>query len=481
VTPVFQQSGAAVYYRADSDFSSPAALVNARIGRLAASDILDIELTTALRAEGIDPAKTKSVTIKPDQIVNSLADRTIDAAVGSAWTVPWQAHERGLVLKSFNPANYRVEYYGDSLFTMERIAAAHPDMVDRFRAASLKGWEYALHHPDDMISRLITDKPGEPAIADIAGFDRYQADVAKRLARYPEIPLGYSNGDRWTQIEAGMIGAGALTRSVDLASFVRAQPAETPQPKPDGPKGPVTPPVIMLIAAMVLVTLIWFGPKLLLRMPRMPLPLRRPRPPAPPSDDAEPSATPVVTPLRPAPAPTPAPPLPPLINLNDVLAPLERRIRQRVRGKVRCRFSLLAELWSCRTEGGPVAACVLDLVGAATAVMVDNDGMLIVGTRNFAFRADNIADYPEARLGEFARITVRDNGPGLTEEEFVRILDRETTTRPAVATAAATMQRLGGFLRVESAEDIGTAVHLYFARAADEAPADNIPTAQVAE
>jgi ABC-type nitrate/sulfonate/bicarbonate transport system substrate-binding protein len=139
VAPIFQQSGAAVYYRADSDFSSPAALVNARIGRVAASDILDIELTTALRAEGIDPAKTKSVTIRPDQIVTALADRTIDATVGSAWTVPWQAHERGLVLKSFNPANYRVEYYGDGLFTMQRIAAANPDTVDRFRAASLKG------------------------------------------------------------------------------------------------------------------------------------------------------------------------------------------------------------------------------------------------------------------------------------------------------------------------------------------------------
>ena len=52
--PINQQSSAAVYYRADSDFSSPAALVNARLGRLAASDILDIELATALRAEGIE-------------------------------------------------------------------------------------------------------------------------------------------------------------------------------------------------------------------------------------------------------------------------------------------------------------------------------------------------------------------------------------------------------------------------------------------
>jgi ABC-type nitrate/sulfonate/bicarbonate transport system substrate-binding protein len=110
VAPIFQQSGAAVYYRADSDFSSPAALVNARLGRLPASNILDIELATALRAEGIDPAKIKSVTLNADQIVPALADHQIDAAVGSAWIVPWQAHERSIVLKSFNPANYRVEY-----------------------------------------------------------------------------------------------------------------------------------------------------------------------------------------------------------------------------------------------------------------------------------------------------------------------------------------------------------------------------------
>jgi len=54
VAPIFQGSGAAVYYRADSDFSSPAALMKAKLGRLPASDILDIELVTALRAEGIE-------------------------------------------------------------------------------------------------------------------------------------------------------------------------------------------------------------------------------------------------------------------------------------------------------------------------------------------------------------------------------------------------------------------------------------------
>ncbi|HXO01932.1 MAG TPA: ATP-binding protein, partial [Stellaceae bacterium] len=106
----------------------------------------------------------------------------------------------------------------------------------------------------------------------------------------------------------------------------------------------------------------------------------------------------------------------------------------------------------------------------------------------FAVDDANIADYPGARIGEFARITVRDSGPGLSDDEFQHILDPATTARPAVANAASVMERLGGFLRVESAEGIGTAVHLYFARVGDaitepeEIPADlRRPTAEVAE
>src|SRR5437763_6518558 len=57
LAPMFQQSGAGIYYRGESDFGSPAALAAARLGRLPASDILDIELATALRADGLDPDK----------------------------------------------------------------------------------------------------------------------------------------------------------------------------------------------------------------------------------------------------------------------------------------------------------------------------------------------------------------------------------------------------------------------------------------
>src|SRR5258707_1394543 len=84
LAPIFQQSGTAVYYRADGDFSAPHALLNAKIGRSPPSNFLDVELRAALHSEGIDPDRLRSVSIEPGQAIAALADHRIDAAIGSA-------------------------------------------------------------------------------------------------------------------------------------------------------------------------------------------------------------------------------------------------------------------------------------------------------------------------------------------------------------------------------------------------------------
>jgi signal transduction histidine kinase len=155
-------------------------------------------------------------------------------------------------------------------------------------------------------------------------------------------------------------------------------------------------------------------------------------------------------------------------DLNTILARLERTMRQRVPRRVAFRLSLLPELWPCRAEAPPVRTLVLDLVAAAAAELKGN-GELVVGTRNAAFDAAALADTPDAQIGEYARITVRDSGPGLSGEALDRIFDPFATTRPSAAAAAAAMRDFGGFARVESALGVGTAIHLYFPRTATPA------------
>jgi ABC-type nitrate/sulfonate/bicarbonate transport system substrate-binding protein len=457
LAPIFQQSGAAVYYRADADFGSPVALAKAKLARLPASDILGAELATALQAEGIDPSKLKTTSVEPGQVLGILADKTVDAAIGSAWDLPWLAKEKGLNLKSFNPADYRVEFYGDTLFTLQRLAREQPETVRNFRLASLRGWEYALQHPDEIAGRLVATLPHPPGVNDAAGFAHYQADVARRLSRYPEIPLGHSNPDRWNRIEASLLGAGALLRTIDADEFLYDPDAEA-RSRTDLRAFAILGGT--LVAGLLAIALLW------LRWQRRPSPAASRSPAAataaPATKPRIEAAPPAAAPVRRAPADQ-APRQPAPADLNTVLTKLERAIRQRLPRGVGYRASLLGELWSCGADPQGVRRVVLDLVAEAGADIASG-GQLILGTRNYAFDATSVADTPGAEIGNFVRLTVRDSGPGLSEEALDQVFDPETTRRPAAVRTAEEMRRLGGFIRVESAEGVGTAVHLYFPR-----------------
>jgi ABC-type nitrate/sulfonate/bicarbonate transport system substrate-binding protein len=463
LAPVFQQSGAAVYYRAESDFPSPGALAKAKLARLSASDILDIELATALKAEGVDRAKLKSVTIDPAQIVTALGDKSVDAAIGSPWDVPYLAQNKGIALKFFNPADYRVEFYGDTLFALQRLANREGQTVRSFRAASLKGWDYALQRPDEIARRMLAELPHPPGIPDPAGFARYQVDLARRLARYPEIELGHANPDRWERIEASMLGVGAVLRTADTGDFVYDPDAEA---RNRGDLRSLTIIGATLVIALGVTAWLWLGWRrrpVAAADPSVPLPAHSAEPAtAAPRTSEPPAAPPTPEPVVAAPVmPSPREPAPE--DLNTILARLEGAMRQRVPRRVAFRLSLLPELWPCRTDPPPVRSLVLDLVTAAAAEL-KGSGELVVGTRNAAFDAVALLDTPDAQIGDFVRITVRDSGPGLSEEALDRIFDPFATPRPSAAVAAAAMHDFGGFARVESALGIGTAVHLYFPR-----------------
>ena len=467
LAPIFQHSGAAVYYRADADFGSPAALGKAKVARLPASDILGMEFATALRAEGIDPTKVRSTPVEPGQTLGVLADKTVDAAPGSLWDLPWLAKEKGLNLKSLNPADYRVEFYGDTLFTLQRLAKNQPELVRNFRIASLRGWEYTLQHPDEIAGRIVATLPHPPGIADAAGFAKYQTDVARRLSRYPDIPLGHSNPDRWNRIEASLFGAGALLRTVDADEFLY-DPDAAARSRTDLRAFAIL--GATLFAGIIAIGLLWFRK----RQPGA----------AKPATAAPARATPNPKPRLEAPPPAPvkaAPELPVPADLNGVLSRLERSVRQRLPRGVKYRASFLPELWASDADPSVVRMLVLALVAEAGRE-IKSGGQLVLGTRNYAFDEASIAETPGAEIGEFVRLTVRDSGPGLSDEALDQVFDAELTRRSAVAQAAETMRQLDGFIRVESAEGVGTAVHLYLPRAkAEPAATDEAAAAAAAE
>jgi ABC-type nitrate/sulfonate/bicarbonate transport system substrate-binding protein len=469
VAPIFQQSGAAVYFRADSDFSTPQALLRAKIGHLPASNILDAELRTALHAAGIDPDKMKSAAVEPGKAAAALADRRVDAVLGSAWELPWQLRERSVAAKSLSLAGLGPAFYGDGLFTSQRFANADATTVQRFREASIKGWEYALQHSDEIAARIVAELPVAAPVSDPAGFARYQGDVARKLARFPDVPIGRSDPARWDAIQQSLIAAGAMAHPVDLKAFLYDAGAAA--------SGFPARKLAALVcgAGLLLVFFVIAGLRRLrrgwtelaqkiavLRGGVRPFALMR-------AWVAQWRAMKhrAVDRLGEAGARLAASisggPRPRMIDLNAALVAFEPRIRRRLPPAVTCRFSLLPEPLHCAADPNVLATCLLDLAAEAAAAMADG-GELVVGARRSPLDDAAAAEYPGSMPGDYGRVTVKDAGPGLSPERLDQIFYPDKTTRPAVAAAWQAMQRLGGFAAVESAEGVGTAVHLYFRR-----------------
>jgi signal transduction histidine kinase len=159
-----------------------------------------------------------------------------------------------------------------------------------------------------------------------------------------------------------------------------------------------------------------------------------------------------------------AAPIPSPTDLNVTLGLLERSLRRRLPGSIDCRFSPLPELWPCQVDAYAVGKAVSDLVVAAVSDM-PGCGEVIIGTRQYAIDDAGAVELAAGAVGDYVRLTVKDNGSGFSAESLKNIFDPVVTVRPAVAAARELVFRLGGFARVESLEGIGTAVHLYFRRA----------------
>ncbi|MRR56201.1 MAG: PAS domain S-box protein [Deltaproteobacteria bacterium] len=218
---IFQQSAARIYALKSLQVNSPAGLAGKRVARNK-GDLIDVEMQVMLNAEGIDQAKLVSVPHTPT--IDALKRGKVDAMPGYSMSLPYEARLAGLELSSLNPSTYGVDFYGDSLFCLNSWAAANSGVVESFVSASLKGWEYALTHSEEIIQRISGDLPRAVPIADPLAFNHFQAQVLKQLTMYPVVQLGHINPGRWERMHHALRDAGVISGRLDFASFIYDAP-----------------------------------------------------------------------------------------------------------------------------------------------------------------------------------------------------------------------------------------------------------------
>ena len=102
---------------------------------------------------GFDKVKVLPETYRNESLIE---DQT-DAMIGYVTDQPFWFRERSIAVNVIDPRDYGIDFYGDNLFTTEAEIRDHPQRVERMVSATLKGWEYALAHQEEVV-QLILDK-----------------------------------------------------------------------------------------------------------------------------------------------------------------------------------------------------------------------------------------------------------------------------------------------------------------------------------
>lgn len=186
----------------DSGIDGPKDFIGKRVGILAGTNTERIYSVMMQRAH-VNRKKIREVTV-PFELQTFLLGR-YDVRPAFVYDEPVTLDSKAFKYKIINPETYGVNFVGTVYFTRKEMVNEHPDTVLHLVQALIRGWKFALAHPNEAIHDLVQEYPGLDADREerslIAGRE-YFVDASDK-------PLSGTRG-RWENTIKGLEEIGEI-------------------------------------------------------------------------------------------------------------------------------------------------------------------------------------------------------------------------------------------------------------------------------
>ncbi len=130
--------------------------------------------------------------------------------------------------------------------------------------------------------------------------------------------------------------------------------------------------------------------------------------------------------------------------------------------QIKCEFFINDQLWPVEIDEGQISQVINNLMINAVQAMPDG-GIIKVGAENVNIFSDNSLPLNE---GKYVKVTVEDNGTGISKENLQKIFDPYFTTKEkgnglGLSTSFSIIKKHDGFIDVESELGKGTTFNIY--------------------
>jgi putative nucleotidyltransferase with HDIG domain len=157
---------------------------------------------------------------------------------------------------------------------------------------------------------------------------------------------------------------------------------------------------------------------------------------------------------------------PEVINLNDVVAGMDKMLRRLIGEDIELVTALDGDLENVKVDPTQIDQVIMNLVVNARDAM-PRGGKLTIETENVRVNSGDVAACPELRVGDYVLMTVSDNGVGMTEEIRARVFEPFFSTKDAegtglgLATVHGIIKQSDGHIEVYSEVEAGSAFKVY--------------------
>ncbi len=147
---------------------------------------------------------------------DDLIDGKIKAMSGYLSNQAQTLRKTGHQFNLYTPRSVGIDFYGDNLFTTEQEIRKHPGRVSKFIQASLKGWEYALAHQQEIIQLIKQEYKSDKSVADL----QFEAHQIIDLIQPQLLKIGHMDLRRWQHIANTYTELDMLPADFDITDFI---------------------------------------------------------------------------------------------------------------------------------------------------------------------------------------------------------------------------------------------------------------------
>lgn len=189
---IFQETPFAIMALSSSNIVSPLDLIGKRVMYRRKGD--DAVITAMLAELGISEEDYTHIPHTFDD--NALLNGSAEAMSVYITDQPFYYQQRDISVNLLKPVSYGIDVYGDLLFTSKEYLINHPEQALAFREASIKGWQYALDHPEEIIDWMLENLNISKTKEQL----QYEAELTKRMIKPNLIEVGTLNKKRFQRI-----------------------------------------------------------------------------------------------------------------------------------------------------------------------------------------------------------------------------------------------------------------------------------------